>query len=274
MSTTTQLSSLLRSLDAAETPTQLDPEIDARAQALMAKTLATPPPSPALISSRPRVSGRWALAATAAAAAAAVVLAPAYWAGTKSAAWAAVPVADKDAAATAQRACASDARSLEVPRDLGPVDLRRMVPVLSDVRGSLVLVYLTDGQSELTCYFEHGNAGFAGSIANTDNPQETAVPVDSVRGSGGSITATDLGLVRAVTGRVGADVVSVVLDTVAKGKVTATVVNGHFAAWWPDDTITDATEDKASPGDELTGVSVTLRSGRVRSVPVAEVLRS
>jgi hypothetical protein len=75
-----------------------------------------------------------------------------------------------------------------------------------------------------------------------------------------------------VTGTVGDGVVSVVLDTVAQGPVTATVVDRHFAAWWPDEHVTDAAEDRAGPGDELRGVTVTLRDGSVRDVPVETLL--
>ncbi|MBC7630529.1 hypothetical protein [Aeromicrobium sp.] len=100
------------------------------------------------------------------------------------------------------------------------------------------------------------------------------MPADSIAGSGGEVSATDhLGLIRAVVGRVGTNVVSVVLDTFAKGPVTATVMGGHFAAWWPDESITDESEDQASPGDELSGITVTLSDGTARSLPVAELLR-
>lgn len=273
MTTTDQLSRILHTLDPAATPEQFDPRTGTRAQSMLAQTLAAPMQDVGTASSHPRRRrARLALLATTAAAAAVIVIAPTYLGGSGATAWSAVPTADKDAAATAESACATQVRSEQVPRELGPVDLGRMAPVLSDVRGPLVLVYLTDGQGELTCFFEDGNAGFSGSIANTDAREARAVPADSIAGSGGSVTATDLGLIRAVTGRVGTDVVSVILDTVAKGPVTATVVGGHFAAWWPDESITDESEDQAGPGDELNGITVTLSDGTVRSLPVAELL--
>ena len=119
----------------------------------------------------------------------------------------------------------------------------------------------------------NGQAGLTGSIANSDGRPARAVPADSVAGSGGSIRATDLGLTRAVTGRVGTDVGSVIRDTIAQGPVTATVGGGYFAAWWPDESITDESDNRAGPGDELRGVTVTLRDRTTRVVAVAELLR-
>jgi len=272
--TTTDQMYVLATLDPALTAEDLDPRTDVRAQAILARALAAPGQDAGAPSTRPRSRRRRVtLVATVAAATAAIVIAPTYLGGSGGTAWSAVPTTDKAAAATAETACAAQVQSEQVPDSMGSVDLSRMAPVLSDVRGPLVLVYLTDGRSEMSCYFEDGKAGLTGSIATTDGPPARTVPADSVAGSGGSVTATDLGLTRAVTGRVGADVVSVVLDTVAKGPVTATVVGEYFAAWWPDESITDESEDRASPGDELKGVTVTLRDGSVHSVTVAELYR-
>lgn len=269
---TEQLSDILRTLDPAEAHTPSEVRDDIRAQAILTRTLASP--SGAITGTRPRNHRRHlALTATAAAAvtAAALVIAPGFLGGPRAAAWSAVPITDADAAAAAKGSCTAQVRSHQTPAELGTTDLSRMKPVISDVRGPLVLVFLTDGSSELSCYYEDGKAGATGSIATTDTPPPRAVASDSVAGSGGSITSTSLGLTRAVTGRVGADVVTVVLDTVAKGPVTATVAGGYFAAWWPDESITDETEDRASPGDELKGVTLTLRDGTVRSVSVADL---
>jgi hypothetical protein len=270
---TEQLSDILRTLDPAETHAPSEAHDDIRAQAMLARTLASPPA--ASISPLPRNHRRrLALTATAATAltAAALIIAPGFLGGPRAAAWSAVPITDADAAAAAKKSCTAQVRSYEVSPEMGKADLSRMKPVISDVRGPLVLVFLTDGSSELSCYYEDGHAGAAGAVASTDTPSPRTMAPDSVAGSGGSITSTSLGLTRAVTGRIGADVVSVVLDTVAKGPVTATVTGGYFAAWWPDDSITDETEDRAGPGDELKGVTVTLRDGTVRRVSVAELL--
>jgi len=264
----------LRTLDPAVTPEHVDPRTDARAQALLARTLGVPAQRTAAAPTRPRGAGlRLALVASAAAVTAGIVIGPTYLGGSEAIAWSAVPTMDADAAAAAaESGCAAQVASVQVPSARQPVDLTGLVPILSDVRGSLVLVYLTDGRSQLTCYIQDGIASFAGFLENTNAPQAGAVPADSVRGSGGSVTATDLGMLRAVTGRVGADVVSVVLDTVAKGLVTATVVDEHFAAWWPDSSLTDASEEEVSPGDELKGLIITLSDGSVRRVPVTELL--
>jgi hypothetical protein len=271
MTITTDLSDLLRTLDPARTSAPLDPAVGARAQALLDRTLALPASGAGTPSPRRGRSPRRLVAAgvAAAAVATAAVLAPAYIGGAEATAWSAIPTATADIAA--ERSCAAEVRSMRVPDEMGPVDLSRMMPVLSDVRGPVVLVYLTDGVSELSCYVEDGQAGLAGSMANV-GARPTVVPRGSVRCSGGSITRTGIGMVRAVTGTVGDGVVSVVLDTVAQGPVTATVVDRHFAAWWPDEHVTDAAEDRAGPGDELRGVTVTLRDGSVRDVPVETLL--
>jgi hypothetical protein len=69
---------------------------------------------------------------------------------------------------------------------------------------------------------------------------------------------------------VGKDVVAVVLDSVARGPVTATVREGYFAAWWPDAPTTEAKENAAT-GPEIAGAIVTLRDGSTRRVSVEEL---
>ena len=66
----------------------------------------------------------------------------------------------------AESGCAAQVASVQVPSEMGPVDLTGMAPILSDVRESLVLVHLTDGRSLLTCYFENGVAGLADFMEN------------------------------------------------------------------------------------------------------------
>ncbi len=63
---------------------------------------------------------------------------------------------------------------------------------------------------------------------------------------------------------------AVVLDTVAKGRVTATVREGHFAAWWPDAPTTEGQEN-ARTAPEITGATLMLRDGSTRWASVEEL---
>ena len=52
--------------------------------------------------------------------------------------------------------------------------------------------------------------------------------------------------------------------------MTATVREGHFAAWWPD-APTNEVQEKALTAPEITGAVVTLRDGTSRRVTVEEL---
>jgi hypothetical protein len=85
---------------------------------------------------------------------------------------------------------------------------------------------------EATCMYNDNGSGkpFTGSIAAPAAgtvPSNTVVP--GIGGSGG----VDQNTYSWSTGRVGSEVASVVINTVEKGPVEATVHDGYFAAWWP-----------------------------------------
>lgn len=201
------------------------------------------------------------------------VLAPSLFGGTEALAWSARPQGLSPAEARqAEEAC--DAQVRELGDDLDGTDLSGLRPVVTERRGSLVLVHETDGRpapSSLTCYVQGGRVVASGGSAATAASQPLPPPAaDSLHGELGAVYSTSGGSIRGVTGRVGSDVVAVVLDSVARGPVTATVVAGHFAAWWPDAPTTEAKENAAT-APEITGATVTLRDGSTRRVTVEEL---
>ena len=73
---------------------------------------------------------------------------------------------------------------------------------------------------------------------------------------------------RDITGRVGSDVASVVLNTRQQGPVEATVHGGYFAAWWPGPPIVRL----QGPGPEPT-ITVILKDGTSRTdIPMAQLV--
>ncbi|ADU47220.1 hypothetical protein [Intrasporangium calvum] len=200
------------------------------------------------------------------------VLAPQLFGASEALAWSAKPQRlTAEAAAAAEAACDEWVR--DDIRGLDGVDLSGVRPVVTEARGSLILVYETDARpapSDITCYVKGDRViASGGSVATTTSPPLPPVPADSLQGNLGAVFSTSGGSIRGVTGRVGSDVVGVVLDSVAKGPVTATVRDGHFGAWWPDAPTTEQKENAAGP--EITGATVTLRDGSTRPVSVEEL---
>lgn len=227
----------------------------------------------------PRRAGRrsWRMAALVAttAAVAAVVL-PSVLSGSSTAAWSAVPRLDPQAASRAEAACTRHVGELasRVPAELRDADVSRMRPVITDVRGSAVLVLMADGRSELTCLYDGTVVtGSGGVIDDRPSGVDERPGPGGIWGYPGAILSYDSSSLRAVTGEVGPDVAEVVLETTASGPVTASVADGHFAAWWPDPAVSDEREDSSSPGDELRYLTVTTRDGASHRVSVPDFLR-
>ncbi|MDV3222485.1 hypothetical protein [Intrasporangium sp.] len=295
MNTTTRklrfedLESTLRDLDAAES-TGLDARRDPRAQAVLNHVLQSrapdPPaeesagdhapsrPTPASPSARGRLARRsLAVATVAAVITVGSIAVPNFYGGGEAIAWSATPQpVSADLLHSAEQACTDQV--IDDPSPVEGVDRSRMRPVISDARGSYILVFLTDrapSPSSSTCYVQGGRVvGMTGSMATAASPVEPPVPEDSVRLALGAVTSTPAGSIRGVTGRVGPQVVGVVLDSVAQGPVTATVRNGHVAAWWPDLPTTEAREN-ALTAPEITGATLTLRDGSTRWASVEEL---
>ena len=218
---------------------------------------------------------RRTLAVTAAAALIGVgsIALPNYFGSSQALAWSATPQTLTDAQSReAQQAC--DAHVRDSKANMTGTDLSGLRPVITELRGSLVLVYETDSKpasSDVTCYVRDGRVVAAGgSAATTQSEPLPPLAANSVHGDLGAVYSTPAGSIRGVTGSVGSDVVGVVLDTVAKGPVTATVREGHFAAWWPD-APTNEVQEKALTAPEITGAVVTLRDGTSRRVTVEEL---
>jgi hypothetical protein len=114
-------------------------------------------------------------------------------------------------------------------------------------------------------------ADFLADAEPQESPAAEPVTVDAdgAFGSIGGVMGNDAESQRSSTGLVGADVVGLVLHTEAQGVVTATVNDGHYAAWWPDDPITEASEN-ARTTPEFSRVTLTLRDGSTRQMRVDE----
>lgn len=277
-----QTSMALRGLDAAETRADIDVGADPRAQRILSRVLSAPLVSAAgasgaaapAVRRRRRVARRVAAVGAVAAVVTVIsVAAPRLVPGDEALAWSAVPQAlPADDARQAEQACT--AAVLNDPSPVEGVDQSRMRPVITEARGSLVLVYLSDraaSPSESTCYVRDGRVeAMGGSLATPQSPPAPPVPANSLLVGLGQVFSTSSGSIRGVTGRVGSDVVGVVFDTVAKGAVTATVRNGHVAAWWPDAPTTEELEN-ARTAPEIRGATVTLRDGSTREVSVEEL---
>jgi hypothetical protein len=275
-----RLDDALLGLDAAETSADLDVRADPRARELLAHVLSAPLAGGAAQASAPAPGRRRLVRLVAAVGAVGVAVAVATTAVPhlpggegEALAWSATPQAlPADAAREAEQACT--AAVLDDPSPVEGVDQSRMRPVITEARGSLVLVYLSDrapSPSESTCYVHDGQVvGMTGSLATPQSPPAPPVPANSILVGLGAVSSGPWGSIRGVTGRVGRDVVGVVFDTVAKGPVTATVRNGHVAAWWPDAPTTEQREN-ARTAPEIRGATLTLRDGSTREVTVEEL---
>ncbi|MFF4779217.1 hypothetical protein [Microtetraspora fusca] len=276
-----RLDQTLASLDAAVTSPDLVTGSDAKAQEVLRRALsgagdqmsvptATPPRPRRRLTAARRAAAVGAVAATVTVG---FVAGPSLFGGGQALAWSATPQAlSTSAARQAETACVK--AILDDPRPVKDVDESRMRPVITEARGSLVLVYLTDrapSPSESTCYVRDGSVvGMTGSSATPQSPPAPAVAPKSVLVALGEVMSTSSGSIRGVRGRVGADVLGVVFDTVAKGPVTATVREGHVAVWWPDAPTTEQQENAATT-PEIRGATLTLRDGSTRQVRVEEL---
>jgi hypothetical protein len=272
------LDAALGALDPAQTDPHVDIARDEAAGRILRRVVSAPAGEPVPAGSRAAPARPVARRVLAVAGVLVVVgvgsiAAPRLFGGGEALAWSAAPrPLSPAAAAEAQAACDEWVRD-DLSRGDG-TDLSGLRPVLTEGRGSLVLVYETDSRpspSAVTCYVRDGHVvASGGSVATAASPPAPAVPPTSLHGELGAVYSTPSGSIRGVTGQVGSDVVGVVLESVAQGPVTATVSDGHFGAWWPDAPTTEARENAASR-PEITGAILTLRDGSTRRVTVEEV---
>jgi hypothetical protein len=279
--------SRFRELDPSRalTDEQLDPRGD-RARAMLAEITATdrvarpvPVRDEAPARRRPRLLPAAGIAS--ALLVGAVVGPAAVGLDSASAQWVAmptgVPVADAVASARSCRELLTVADGM--PGTPAPGVVGRMPVVVAEDRGSWRFVVLSDGRWEASCLQQRstldrivaalgGGDSFSGGGGLTQldelpKPAAREVRTVDVMGSTVSGTLRAASSVSSITGRVGAEVVGVVVAPVGHPKVTATVANGWFAAWWP------------VPGPGAGGVAptsvaltVTLRGGTTVDFPV------
>lgn len=279
-STDRRIDALLVGLDAAETGAGIDVGADVRAREILDRVLAAPlapdagRPARRAGNDRRRATRRVLAVGSAAAVVTLVSIAVPQLGGDDEAlAWSATPQAlGADDARRAEQACI--AAVVDDPSPVAGVDRSRMRPVITEERGSLVLVYLTDraaSPSESTCYVRDGEVvSMGGSLATPQSPPAPPVAANSILVGLGEVFSTPAGSIRGVSGRAGSEVVGVVFDTVAKGAVTATVDDGYVAAWWPDAPTTEA-QANARTSPDIRGATVTLRDGSTREVSVEEL---
>ena len=144
--------------------------------------------------------------------------------------------------------------------------------VVVDRRGPWTFVLTEGGQNgdfqAICLYDDNGSgkevSGQLGSFAPGAVPSNTVVV--GIPGVGG----IDQDTYSWRTGRVGSDVASVVVNTVEKGPVKATVHDGYFAAWWPVPmSVVVATPDPRSPKPTYT---LTLKDGTIKAaIPQAQL---
>lgn len=266
---------VLRTLDPAATPETLDVAHDPAAQRLLARITSHDPQAAETAAPaeprRTRVTRRrvgLALVATAAAAAAAVAAPGVLGGPTPAAAWTPVP---SPLTATevedAEEECGGEFWDF-LPGRQGP----EMEAYVAERRGGWTLVYLAtpDGNTEKVCLLRNGTFFSAhGQAPGGPGIEPVTVDADGAFGSIGGVSGTETESQRTSTGVVGANVVGLVLHTEAQGPVTATVNDGHYAAWWPDEPFTEESENARTIPD-FSHATLTLRDGSTRQVPVDE----
>lgn len=270
----------LSDLDPARdlTNQQLDPHAD-RARVMLTEITATDPAAPPrtqrLASLRPRRLVP-AVGLGIAVLVGGVVGPAALGLNGASAQWVAMPTGvsadDAKAAAEPCRDLLEGPGSPPAASGLPTGDQIRALPVVvAEDRGNWRFVVLSDGRWEASCLqqrstfsrmlgllgVESGYSG-GGGVTSLDSfaiPSAREVRTVHLMGTRVSGALQRSSTVSAVTGRVGADVIGVVVEPVGHPKVTATVTNGWFAAWWPE-------PDTSSGGiPPEVAVTVTLRDG-------------
>jgi hypothetical protein len=292
-------SEALRSLDPAP---GVDPQVagSPRAREILERILATDsagpvtPPVRTGLARRPR--RRWVVACLGLVAVGALVVAPGVIAGntagnTAYASWTATAQAITPAeTAAAGKKCTAQYSG---PEGFGPGSDGKMVAqshtFLVERRGVWTFVLLTGpgekgrGGFQATCLMKdyaaaasggaNTGGGAGGSAKSYDGPAVLLAPnTAEVTDSGGSSDAA--GSTYASIGRVGADIASVVINTVEQGPVTATIHDGYFAAWWPGPPMAFPKEGEPAPTEPASPTyTLILKDGTIRAaIPERQLL--
>lgn len=265
----------LRSLDPAD---DVDQQVVAgtRAQDTLARILATgsagpattPPPVRTGWARPPR---RWVLAGAALVGAGALVVGPGMLRGqTAFASWSATPQAVAPGQATvAGEDCRT--RNLNLPSDVVPDQkvVNTADIVLVERRGAWTFAVLGGaGGFEATCLLRDNGPGeevSGGGYAGTLDAAGIASNMAATHGA--NAQSNDDSSYREITGRVGADVAAVIINTREQGPVNASVHGGYFAAWWPGPPIVGM----EGPGPQPT-ITLILKDGTTNAdIPMAQL---
>lgn len=174
-------------------------------------------PLPTRITSRQRW---WSAAGLAAVAATVMLVVPAVTSTPATAVWAARPsVPSATVAATKVAWCTSDLPPGHTP-----------ATTLAEQRGQMILVVAASDTQTRLCF---SGVDDDGGISLTSpqvgaNPLAEAVDITLAGGA----NDRELGAWSAAAGRVAADVTTVIVDHAGETPVTATVLDGYWAAWW------------------------------------------
>jgi hypothetical protein len=229
-------------------PADVDPHVvdGPRAQNTLARILATgspgpttPPPVKTGLARRPR--RRWMIAAAAVLAAGALVIAPGVVGGQPAyASWSATA----RAATPAQLVAGGNECRHQYGGPAGPYPgaaanvVSSTHALIVERRGSWTYVLLGGGVEpgfEATCLYmdkSSDNNGYTGGGSNGEY-ENAAVPADTVVVHSLGATGDENSSYADSTGRVGSDVASVIINTIDRGPVKATIHEGYFVAWWP-----------------------------------------
>ena len=274
-------SDALRSLDPAA---DVDQQVVAgpRAQDTLARILATGSAGPATPPpgrtgwARPR--RRWLLAGAALVGAGALVVAPGMVRDQSAfATWSATPtaVAPGPAAVAGQdcrthHALIATRRSQGGQSGLGP---DRAVVETADIllverRGAWSFVLLGDaGGFEATCLLRDTPGGRVSQMGSSGTLEAGTVASVAAVTNGANAMIYEDGIYREITGRVGSDVASVVINTREQGPIDASVHGGYFAAWWPGPPIAGAVSTDPQPT-----ITLTLKDGTTNAdIPMAHL---
>ncbi len=234
----------LRDVDPAPAAT-LTPGQTERARLTLERVLATDPDAAASgPAARPAPSGRRRALRWATPAATALALGITLWPGSAGprdlafTSWTAVPQrVTLDAAGEASEYCRAH---LGEHTDAATEAATRASRVaFAERRGEWTYVMLNgDNGFQGTCLtdssFEEGMSGAVGTPLGYRPPGPRELVIGNCCGGGGTIKDGKKNYIGEVSGYAGTQVRAITAHTAAKGEVQATVADGSFAAWWPD----------------------------------------
>jgi len=113
-----------------------------------------------------------------------------------------------------------------------------------------------------------GGGGGGGQAASYEEPPVVLAPNVVEVTTGGGCVGTESGSTCMSIGRTGSDVASVIINTIERGPVTATIQDGYFAAWWPGppmDMHWPKAGEPAPPEPPMATYTLILKDGTIRA---------